>query len=52
MKYIITSEPRIGVAFAEDFNGNTQARREFIKESHEIVPHELRSRMDQNQAAA
>ena len=41
MKYIITSEPRIGVAFAEDFNGNTQARREFIKESHEIVPHEL-----------
>ena len=41
MQYIITSEPRIGVALADEFNSNPRGRRAFIKESHDIVPHEL-----------
>ena len=41
MQYIIKSEPRIGVAFADKFNRNPQGRRAFIKQSHDIVPHEL-----------
>ena len=41
IQYIIQSEPRIGVAFADKFNRNPQGRRAFIKQSHDIVPHEL-----------
>ena len=41
MQYIIKSEPRIGDAFEDKFNRNPQGRRAFIKQSQDIVPHEL-----------
>ena len=41
LAYISTSQPKFGSAFADKFNSNPQSRRAFIKESHDIVAHEL-----------
>ena len=41
LAYISTSQPKFGSAFADKFDSNPQSRRAFIKESHDIVPHEL-----------